>query len=149
MRITHETADQLLIHDPPAYLLGGLLILVGAVLVRVAFPGRSDDGQGLLWLALVPGAVLLVAGLIAAGGSGLIKISSDSGTLIVQRRLAGAVYSAKEIELASIAGTRIETNRGNRTLWAVTHDGRRVRLSGLGTWTGLDAAANAIERRLR
>jgi len=153
IQVVEQTPTRLVILDPPYYLVGGLILLVGLV-GALQFGRAFTGGKQVLvspWLTLLLVSPFVLVGLGLLTSRTVVTLSRDLGNATVDRRIFGLPWLKKEVPLADLRNAEIQRgHRQTKRLALVLRNGSKI---GLGAFTnvggGQEQAAAAINAFLR
>ena len=137
--------------DPPWYLFGTILLLVGLMIGRTAWPvkgSRPDHGQ-FEWWAIVVAAPLVLAAIGLLTGQTTLTLSRQSGQLNLEARYAGVIrWRSAQVPLSDVREALVEFNEAGRGLTILLTSGRTLSLGFHSPRGGYPQAAAEINRFL-
>jgi len=142
IRIAEQTAQRLVVVDPPNYLGGFVMAVFTLVLLSAALPSR--DHPGISWVAMGLGTVCLMITVVLLTGRTEMSFSRETGQMKLAGVYAGIQMRSRETALDHVRHAEVETRRDGRCLILVTHSGTVIRLGAFSRRGGYHRAANAI-----
>lgn len=144
IRVAEQTAQRLVVVDPPNYLGGFVMLAFTLVLLSAAFPSRNQPDGGISWIALGLGVFCLVVTVALLTGKTEMSFSRETQQMKLAGKYAGIEMRSRETPLDQVRHAEIETRKDGRCLIVVTHSGTVVRLGSFSRRGGYHEAANAI-----
>jgi hypothetical protein len=141
LRVVESTSSRLVIVDPPNYLLGAILLIVGILIGGFLLKFKGQANLRLMLIVLVP---LFIGAIGFVTSSTVVELSKASNNLTISRRRFGFTQSASVTPFSSLRFATVETSRGARRLALITNSGGVLHPSGAAARGGEYEAANAI-----
>lgn len=146
MRVVQSTPTRLVIVDPPYYLGGGILMLIGIILGAVLLNLKVQNSTRIAVIVTLP---IFIAGLGALTSQTVMTFSRETGTVSIQRRWFGFSRSKIEVPLDSVRYATVQTQRGSRRFAIVLTSGRVLAPGSATTQGGEYDVTNAINDFLK
>jgi hypothetical protein len=146
IQVVEQTQSQLVIFDPPYYMLGWFFLGVGLVLVLVAFAGKlSDSRLPVMGIFLVIGIPSALIGLAVSGCSTTTALSAETGRMVITSSCLAVPIRTNNIPIDAIQRALVETEGSSRRLAIRLRSGQLVPTSdNLTDRDGYHEAAAAI-----
>jgi len=146
MHVVESTPTRLVILDPPYYLGGGILVLIGIILGAVLLNLRIQNSTRVAMIVTIP---IFVAGIGALTSQTTMTFSRETGTASIQRHWFGIPRNKIEVPLDSVRYATVQTQRGSRRFAIVLSSGRVLAPGSATTQGGEYDVTNAINDFLK
>jgi hypothetical protein len=141
LRIVESTQSRLVVSDPPSYVVGVILCLIGIAVATFLLRSRGQANIRLLLVVLVP---IFLGGLGALTSNSQLEFSHQTETLMIRRSKFGFFHSEVVMPLDSVRYATVQTPRGANRLVVVLNSGEVLSTGSATVRGGYYEAANAI-----